>query len=448
MRACSGYAIRRGPVTIAFRCGRAQVLLEELARDAGIATGPHFPMAKVKVAQAHGLRPEDALLFCCARTCVGNEVERRVYGLFDQKVDWTYLIQRAIHHRVVPLVYQTLRQHFPDRVPAAAMADLQHVHGIVVRQNLFLLTKLVRLMSVLDENAITAIPFKGPALAVLAYGNFGLRQFGDLDILVHPDDFLRTRDLLLDRGYRVASQRTWECSLIDAADGVTVDLHQAITPRSFPVSFDFHAFQQHLQAIPVAGKTIQTFGPEDMLIVLCVQLAKDGWGTNVLRLIKICDIAELLRMHPDMDWDRVLGEATRLGCRDIVSFALSFSRELLGAPVPTLALQPIPARHYTALSDHIMDKLVHQQGPGYAGLIGSGNRFHFKIRERWTDKLYPYLYDFRAAVRPSDTDREFFRLPASLEPLYYAVRPIRVLRDFVRRRRDSGAESRPDSSNQ
>jgi hypothetical protein len=394
------------------------------------------------------IRAEDSFLFACARTEIDRDTSKRIQGLLDQGIDWIYLTQRAIHHRVVPLVYQTLRQHFADRVPPAAMAELQHVHGIIVRQNLFLLTKLVRLIALLDESGIAAIPFKGPALAVLAYGNFGLRQFGDLDILVHPDDFRKTRDLLLARGYQIGSERRWECSLVDPADGVAVDLHQAITPGNFPVPFDFQTFQQRLQPLPVAGKTIPTFCTEDMLIVLCVQLAKDGWGTNVLRLSKICDIAELLRIHPELDWERVLAEAKRLRCLHILSFALAFSRELLDAPVPALALQPIARRKYAALAEHIRDKLVHQQAPGYRGRLASSNRFHFKIRERWTDKLYPYLHDFRAAVRPSERDREFFRLPAGFAPLYYAVRPFRVLRELWQRRREAGGKARPDSSKQ
>ena len=398
--------------------------------------------------QTMEIRAEDTLLFACARTKIDRDTSKRIQELLDQGIDWTYVTQRAIHHRIVPLVYQSLRQDFADRVPAAAMAELQHVHGIIVRQNLFLLTKLVRLMTLLDESGIAAIPFKGPVLAVLAYGNFGLRQFGDLDILVHPDDFQKTRDLLLARGHQVGSEQRWECSLVDPADGVAVDLHQAITPHNFPVPFNFRTFQQNLQAIPVAGKTIPTFCPEEMLIVLCVQLAKDGWGTNVLRLSKICDIAELLRIHPDLDWERVLAEAKGLRSLHILSFALSFSRELLDAPVPALALQPIARRNYAALAEHIRDKLVHQQAPGYRGRLASSNWFHFKIRERCTDKLYPYLHNLRAAVRPSERDREFVPLPAGYEFLYYAVRPVRVLRDLWQRRRESGAKARPDSSKQ
>ena len=46
-----------------------------------------------------------------------------------------------------------------------------------------------------------AAPYKGPALAVQLYGNVALRQFSDLDILVHPRDVLLARDLLLAEGY-------------------------------------------------------------------------------------------------------------------------------------------------------------------------------------------------------------------------------------------------------
>jgi hypothetical protein len=372
------------------------------------------------------IRAEDALLYACARTKVDRDTSERIQELLGQGIDWTYLTQRAIYHRVAPLVYQTLRQDFADRVRSPVIAEFQDISATVVRKNLFLLTRLVRLLEWLEAEGIEVIPYKGPALSVLAYGNFGLRQFGDLDILVRPDQFRNAVDLLLSRGFHLGSKQLWELTLVDAADGASVDIHQAITPPNFPVKFDFHALHGRLHGIPVAGRTIKTFSPEDMLIVLCVQLAKDAWGTNILRLSKICDIAELLRSHPDLDWAFVLEETQRLGCEYILSFGLSVSRELLDADVPALALRTLPRRSFDILFDHIKDKLVNQNAPFHPGLLTS-SRVHFMIRERWRDKFAPHLYYCKRAVLPNELDYAFVNLPGVLHPLYYLIRPVRLL---------------------
>lgn len=392
--------------------------------------------------------PEFELIILCARTALPDDFEQRLKGLLRRDINWATLVQLTIAHQALPLVYKGLLRAPADSVPAEVMAELQHRGGTILRKNLSLLAKLFQVLRTLGDAEIPCIPYKGPSLAVLAYGgNFGLRPFGDLDILVPPDAYEKVRNLFRSRGYLDGPNWGWEFGLIDPTDGVAVDIHRALTPVRFPVPLNFFRLQRRSQALLVADREIRSFGPEDMLVILCIQLAEDSWGSNPLRLSKVCDIVQLLQSHPDLNWERVVDESRRLRCEYILSFALAFSHELFGAARPALELRWMPRRHYEALAVHVKHKLFNQISPGYCARLSS-KRFHFKIRERWTDKLHPYLHDFRAAVRPSDTDREFFRLPAPLEPLYYAVRPIRVLSEFLRRRRDSGAQSRPDSSNE
>lgn len=375
------------------------------------------------------LRPEDQLLLCCARTTLSEKAAEKIKILICQDISWSYLVQSAIHHRVLPLLYQTLRQNYLNCIPIVVMNELQHHYEKIARRNLFLTAKLLQLIDLLGTHHIPVIPYKGPALAFLAYGNICLRQFGDLDILVHPHDYLKTRDLFLTHGYRLAADYSWECSLDDDSHGVRVDLHRGITPEKFPNYLDFQSLQQHLEALPVAGGKINTFCPEDILIILCIQLAKDGGGYNSLRLSKICDIAELIRSHLDMDWRRVIKKSRRLGCQIMLLVSLSVAHKLLDAPVPQLPLRSLTHPHFDILTTHIYNKLIHQAVPGDAGQL-SVESFHFKVRERWRDKLYPYYYDFKLRLIPNKRDYTFFLLPESLNILYYVIRPIRLVRDY------------------
>ena len=54
---------------------------------------------------------------------------------------------------------------------------------------------------------IRAISFKGPTLAVAAYGHLGRRSSADIDLLVHPADATRVRPLLLQNGYLLPDRR-------------------------------------------------------------------------------------------------------------------------------------------------------------------------------------------------------------------------------------------------
>jgi hypothetical protein len=145
-----------------------------------------------------------------------------------------------------------------------------------------------------------------------------LRSFSDLDILVHKKDVLRAKKLLLSNDYYLQSTLT---NLQEAAhlrddhvydlmrqDGkVHIELHWAITSNCLPFSLDLAQLEKNLQPLEWAGTTVPNNSPEDTLVILCVHGTKHVWE----RLGWICDVAELIRAHPAMDWQRVMALANR-----------------------------------------------------------------------------------------------------------------------------------------
>ena len=140
----------------------------------------------------NGIRHEDQLLLCFARTAIDEETASRIHSLIGQNIDWRYLLERATHHRVIPLLYRGLLRSRAGLVPDRVMAELAHQSAAIAARNLLLTAELIKLSEWLDSQQIRAIPYKGPTSAVVAYGNVGVRQFGDLDILVQPRDYLKT----------------------------------------------------------------------------------------------------------------------------------------------------------------------------------------------------------------------------------------------------------------
>lgn len=398
--------------------------------------------------RAHESR-EFAVIRVCARREAQADFDQRVVQLLRAGIDWALLIRLAKAHQILPLVYRSLRRLPADIVPPEVIAEFQKYGDATLRNNLSMLTKLFQVLELLAEAGIPCIPYKGPSLAALAYsGNFGLRPFGDLDIFVPPSAYEKTRDVFRAHGYSEAADLGWESSMVDPIDRIPVDIHRAITSARFPVRLDFARLHHRLVGVPIGGREIRTVSPEDMLIILSIQLAKDSLGiTPPLRLSKVCDIAELLRSHPDLNWRQIVCESQRLGCEHILLFGLLFSRELVGAPEATAQLRKMPHAIYEELALHVENKLVNQMAPDYRGYL-SNNQFQAKIRERRRDKLYPYLRDFTMMFRPSHLDRDFVHLPEPLKPLYYLVRPVRVLGDLWKRRHGSDAKPRPDSSKQ
>ena len=147
-------------------------------------------------------RAEIDLLLSCVRIRLEPDTSGRIRSLVQKEIDWDCLVQAAIRHRVMPLLYRSLKNTCPEAVPNAYLEQLRDSFLANAARNVFLTNKLFEILSLLKANNILALPFKGPVLAESVFGNLSLRQFVDLDVLVYKRDALRARDLLMSKGYR------------------------------------------------------------------------------------------------------------------------------------------------------------------------------------------------------------------------------------------------------
>ncbi|MEZ5589958.1 MAG: nucleotidyltransferase family protein [Gammaproteobacteria bacterium] len=373
---------------------------------------------------------EDKILLCCARTAIDTNTVESLRVLLDKNIAWPTLIQSAIHHRIIPLLYHNLKKIDDVNIPENPLQKLQYLYGIIANHNLFLTAQLIQLIELFRAEHIAVIPYKGPTLAVKAYGNLCLRQFGDLDILVHSRDYPRAIKFLSRHGFQLDKDWGWECSLVDRTRRVCVDIHRALAPRStFPIHLDVERFWMRLTPVSMAAGKMSTFCTEDLLIVLCIQLSKDASGQHPLRLSKLCDIAEVLRAHPGLDWDYIDAESGHLGCRRMVLLGLYLARELLDAPGPELPAHVTKATWLNDSAAYVCHKIFLPTGCSEKAILSS-KAFHFKIRERWRDSLYPGFHTFKQRLIPNDRDFAFLKLPPSLHFFYYFIRPVRLAKDY------------------
>jgi hypothetical protein len=252
--------------------------------------------------------------------------------------------------------------------------------------------ELLKLLGLMEENGISAIPYKGPVLAAAAYGSVALRQFGDLDILVREQDAMRAKDLILSSGYGPLYQGPAEQQAVFHAarkvyemvrnDGrVVVELHWAVTSRTFYFPLDPASLWDGVQTVSLEGRQVRNLCPEDLLLVLCVHGAKHHWG----KLMWICDIAEVVRSYADkLDWSRLMTRARSLGAARILSLALFLARDLLGAAVPEDVWRRVKAAPKVALlAAQVRSRLF----AGGTLMAVERPAFYIQLRERAQDRM-------------------------------------------------------------
>ncbi len=372
-------------------------------------------------------RPELQLIVSCAKVEIQKEQVNKIQSLLQQNIDWEYFLITANLHKVLPLVYVNLVNFFSEYVPNNILNQLQKFVQTKTQRNLYLVRELFTLTNIFESNGISAIPYKGIVLSAAVYGDLALRQFVDLDFLVPTEEYLKAQELLMSEGYKPPPQNNvnWERSFVHAKKQIGVDLHQGLTPDYLPVYIDFEGLWQRLEPVLIGGIEFKTFAPEDLLIVLCIQLAKDAqWTAEVL--IKVCDIAELIRVYQNLNWDLVWERCVKLGTKSILLFSLFVVKELLETSLPDSILQKMAADNIAKkAAQQVCEEFFMRSEQSFREKTYKERTFLRKLaRERWQDKV---RYFVKTALTPNELDFAFLSLPQQLSLLYYFLRPIRLM---------------------
>ncbi|CAN5564541.1 hypothetical protein BH24GEM3_BH24GEM3_09160 [soil metagenome] len=385
--------------------------------------------------------PEAELLLCCARTRLLPETGERIRTLLQGNLDWKYVLQAARLHRILPLLYWHLHTHFIDEIPEGVLARLKEDFYANAAQNLFLTSELLRLLGLLREHGISAVPFKGLALAAAVYGDTSLRPAGDLDLMLHKHDVLRARDVLLSAGYqrqfpfsaaREAAQlrASHQYGFVREDGRVLVELQWGVTVDFLPSPLDVQGLWTRLRSVSLGGTSVPTLAPEDLLLLLCVHGTKHCWS----RLAWICDVAELLRMYPELEWKWVVDQARARGGRRMLFLGLLLAHDLLDAPLPAQLTESVQRdRQARVLAREVRGLLF----PGAHELIGGLHPaaeyripFNLRSRERLRDKARCFIGLTLHLSAPRAGDKARPPLPRSLTFLRYCLWPIRLLRKY------------------
>jgi hypothetical protein len=370
------------------------------------------------------LRDEQQLILCIAR----REVDlSQLRSLTRRELDWDYVIATAYAHGLLPLLYNHLSA-VTDLVPAHILSQLKR-ESVGNSQNvLHLVGKQLRVYKLFAENGIPVAIFKGPLLAEMAYGEMSLRQAGDIDLLIARRDFAPARLLLESLGYEMTPQLTpaqlashlrSNCEIQFMRDDwlTVIDLHWDLAPRSFVFSVKADEVISRLQAVSLAGTTVETFGAEDLLLYQAMHGAKHLWR----RLEWISCLAESLRATPAIDWNTLVDRAAQARATRILALGLRLVESFSEVPIPSEVLATVDqGKAMQRMAMQIQSQLFITFGPAEST---ETNLYNLRIMDRKRDALISAL---RSIFVPTFTDWQSLALPASLHSLYYAYRPLRL----------------------
>jgi putative nucleotidyltransferase-like protein len=376
---------------------------------------------------------EFGLLCACSGVAIGPERASHIAQLTAAELDWKEFLRLAEAHGVLPLVARNLGS-YSESIPEEVRQSIQQAVDENAKRNLWFSSELARILERLEARKLRTIPYKGPVLSELVYGDLSLRNFTDLDFLISRIDFESARLALAELGYQPsealtpAVERFWlvkgyERAFDGKAGKYLVELQWALLPYFFAVDLPVEGLLARSTYAVAGGRNVSCLSPEDSLLVLCLHGAKHLWS----RLIWVCDIAESLRAQK-IDHSVLAARARSLGILRIVRVNLWLAANLLGAE-----LSP-PFREILA-----GDSEISALGKIFLSRMASGAPHDFesaeyflltsKLRERRADRL---RFFWRLVWTPGVGDLAAIRLPESLFPLYRLVRLGRLAGKLVR----------------
>src|SRR5258705_233254 len=130
------------------------------------------------------MSPELRLLFACARVPLNQEDAAAIRQLIIEGIDWTVFVQKAVDHGLAGVAGRSLAETAPDIGPGDIIEAFRINFDETRKKNLALFDELAGMLEALAAKGVGAIPFKGPVIALQAYGDLGFRTFRDLDFLI------------------------------------------------------------------------------------------------------------------------------------------------------------------------------------------------------------------------------------------------------------------------
>jgi hypothetical protein len=315
---------------------------------------------------------EDKLLFLCSRVCLSEAAKAAAAELVRRDLDWEYVLVASIQHGVSPLFCHGLAQLACDEtehVPARVLRELTKLYEANRARNRRMYRTIGDIFAKFGAGGVQAIALKDIPLARQVYPDIGMRPIGDIDVLIHWQDYDRVATCMAELGFFPEPTHDLQFTLKYAcahhfrrpSDNVWVDVQWNIMEKEWDkygegnFAFDVEQMWHGARNMRVDGYELLVPKTEDMLYHLCLHLE----GHRYRELILFCDIAEFFRhFGPQLDWDYLLKLTRAYRSEASLYYVLFLLQRAFDVSLPESALRELkpnyhPARIHSPMFDHL-----------------------------------------------------------------------------------------------
>lgn len=374
--------------------------------------------------------PEPELLLLCCRGKLDQGGRRRLDALLGGDLDWGRVDALAGFHNLRPQLHALLSKAGWRNVPRGTADRLRSSFRRNLISNLAMTRELLRLVALLEQSAVPALPVKGPVLAAQAYDDISRRSFCDLDLMIPPASLPPAVGILRGSGYRPEIELAgpaWErfargercLQLRHRGHGISVELQWGMLPGYLDWPYDFHGLWQRRRAVVVERRTVPALADQDSVVFLCLHGFKHGWD----RLALVSDLAHLAAAAA-VDW-RGMARAAR---SPMIGSGLLLTARLCPGIIPAAAADAIAEDGRSRRLAELFAAALTGGTPAPPGILRTG-RIYLAGQRGLAGKV-SYLAGL--LLTPTVEDWKFWKAKPAFWPRGL-LRPLRLALDHLAR---------------
>lgn len=259
--------------------------------------------------------------------------------------DWSGAIDFSNEHRITLVLYDFLRKAMIDLPPDISMT-LKNTNIRASVQSYRKMSELRLINEKFDNANINMIVLKGLVLSKYLYDDITLRPSADIDIFVRHEEIDDAYNILVDLGYtwveewqpvreKAYRKTTHHWPLYHPGKRIFLELHSRFVPLDCSAHIKSDDVWSKAQIIEIEKEDYLILNDEDLAIYLCLNSAKDCWGS----LLQLYDIATLIKKIGFLDWNSLLIHSEEWRCRRRLLIVCALLEKLFKLELPAVVSQ-------------------------------------------------------------------------------------------------------------
>lgn len=326
-----------------------------------------------------------------------------------QKVNWKKFEKSLEFHAIRPIVYEVLKASNIE-VPQNVLSNLETFTTKQAVAHLSNSIELKRLQQIFKSESIEMVPFKGVIYQDALYDK-GLREAGDIDILIAKKDLENTLNLLLKEDYQ------YSLEVKESTIEVTENLIKAREQYEIPFNKGNHHIDLHWG---IHYGFLPYTVPEDFIlslendseVIFWTMLNHHGAKEFWLRLKGMIDFGLFISKYQEkLNWETILSQAKDFKMRTVLLNGFYILKNLYKIAIPKLIEEQLKSHKYKAYDRSIQ---YWNQGKPWSNPLERFNYENILIQSQdkgfQTSTYYKHVYHAFTKPNPIDQHR-FYTFP-------------------------------------